>query len=488
MLANLRIVTRLIIAVSVPVAVLIGFTGYNLSDRWQTRAEMASLGALADGVARISRLVHDLQRERGASAVFVGSKGEQLKAELPAQRKQTDEQRAPALEFLKALKAGADAATLKDAIAAAESATAALDTRRQEIDSFTITPVNSNTYFTETVGKLLVVAGEIAKVSSRGDVTGAISAYVSFMQGKERAGQERATGAAGISTGKFDQAGYVRVLGLAAAQDTYLAAFLAGATSSQRKFYADTMAGRVTDEVLRMRKIVAEGGLNGELQGLDGKSWFDATTARIDLLKTVEDRIATDLGAQSHAILADATRALAVLAGIASLGLAGSAALILVMARSITGPVAAMTAAMGRLAQKDWTTEVPAQNRGDEIGQMAKAVQVFKENGIENERLQKETEEARKRQEQQEIEKRRLADEAAAETERKLKELEERMRRTAEEQKQAEERQRAESAKQRKAEMHALADGFEATVKGVVQTVSSSASEMQSSSTSMSAT
>jgi len=158
------------------------------------------------------------------------------------------------------------------------------------------------------------------------------------------------------------------------------------------------------------------------------------------------------------------------------------------IARGITGPVAAMTGAMGRLANKEWTTEVPALDRGDEIGQMARAVQAFKEGGIENERLQAEAEKAREERLKQEEEQRRLKEEAARTEERRQREAEESKRKAEEEHRLEQERLKAEAEQQRKAEMQALADSFEATVKTVVQTVSSSASEMQSSSTSMSAT
>ncbi len=158
------------------------------------------------------------------------------------------------------------------------------------------------------------------------------------------------------------------------------------------------------------------------------------------------------------------------------------------IARSITGPVSAMTAAMGRLASKDWTTEVPAQDRGDEIGHMAKAVQVFKESGMENERLQKEAEIAREQRLKQEEEQRLLKEEAAKAEERRQRDAEEAKRKADEDRRLEQERLKAEAEAQRKREMQALADGFESTVKSVVQTVSSSASEMQSSSTSMSAT
>ena len=58
-----------------------------------------------------------------------------------------------------------------------------------------------------------------------------------------------------------------------------------------------------------------------------------------------------------------------------------------VVARSITGPVVSMTTTMSALAQGDNTVHVPALSNKDEIGQMAKAVQVFKENAIEKVRM-----------------------------------------------------------------------------------------------------
>jgi len=159
-----------------------------------------------------------------------------------------------------------------------------------------------------------------------------------------------------------------------------------------------------------------------------------------------------------------------------------------VIAQGVSRPLIALTGTMGRLANKDWMAEVGGMARGDEIGRMAQAVQVFKEAGIENERLQVEAEAARRRQEAQEIEKRRLADEAAAETERKLRALEEKMRADEEARRIADEAKRAELAAQRRAEMNSLADAFDATVKSVVETVAASAGEMQQSAATLSAT
>jgi len=111
------------------------------------------------------------------------------------------------------------------------------------------------------------------------------------------------------------------------------------------------------------------------------------------------------------------------------------------ISRSIVGPITSMTTAMGSLANKDWTTDVPNQGRTDEIGKMASAVQIFKVNGQEVERLETE-------------------------------------------QKANEERSIAEKRQQ----MIDMANAFDASVGGVVQSVSSASTEMQSSAQTLSAT
>ncbi|BCH29614.1 chemoreceptor McpA [Mesorhizobium sp. L-8-10] len=65
------------------------------------------------------------------------------------------------------------------------------------------------------------------------------------------------------------------------------------------------------------------------------------------------------------------------------------------LTRLIAAPINALTAAMGRLAAGDNATEVPATGRRDEIGQMAGAVQVFKDAQIAKVRLEAEAVETR---------------------------------------------------------------------------------------------
>jgi methyl-accepting chemotaxis protein len=81
---------------------------------------------------------------------------------------------------------------------------------------------------------------------------------------------------------------------------------------------------------------------------------------------------------------------LAALAFQTNMTLLGAAALVTLLAaglawvisRTITKPVNALTATMGRVADGDFETDIPGVERSDEVGAMARAVEVFRENGI----------------------------------------------------------------------------------------------------------
>jgi methyl-accepting chemotaxis protein len=66
---------------------------------------------------------------------------------------------------------------------------------------------------------------------------------------------------------------------------------------------------------------------------------------------------------------------------------------------SVSRPIAAMTVAMRRLADQDLAVGIPSVGRGDEIGAMAQAVQVFKESALHRQELEREGEQLRRDQE-----------------------------------------------------------------------------------------
>ena len=79
------------------------------------------------------------------------------------------------------------------------------------------------------------------------------------------------------------------------------------------------------------------------------------------------------------------------------LAVVGGLAASLWLARSLTAPLVELTRVVAALARADWSVTVPYASRGDEVGRMARAVNIFRDNGLENERLKRIEEEGRHR-------------------------------------------------------------------------------------------
>ena len=71
----------------------------------------------------------------------------------------------------------------------------------------------------------------------------------------------------------------------------------------------------------------------------------------------------------------------------------------ILLSRAIARPIVDMTGAMTMLANGDHAVRIPAVNRTDEVGLMARAVQVFRDNALESERLRQEQAESEKQME-----------------------------------------------------------------------------------------
>ncbi len=89
-----------------------------------------------------------------------------------------------------------------------------------------------------------------------------------------------------------------------------------------------------------------------------------------------------------------------IMAGLVAL--AGGAAFFLwIVSTRVVRPLHVVADSMGKLASGALETMVSGQERRDEVGQMARAVQVFKENAVKTRQLESEAEAARQRQEEE---------------------------------------------------------------------------------------
>jgi len=152
---------------------------------------------------------------------------------------------------------------------------------------------------------------------------------------------------------------------------------------------------RYFGEIDAMRLSVMEASSRNQPYPVKAEAWDSTaaagTAAMREALAATDTLIARSLAAE----IGRAETALAVAATIL-LGLALLVAVAgYVVIVQITRPIGGITRAMRHLARGDWTTDVPGQGRRDEIGQMAAAVLVFRQNGQETETLRAAQEESR---------------------------------------------------------------------------------------------
>ena len=104
---------------------------------------------------------------------------------------------------------------------------------------------------------------------------------------------------------------------------------------------------------------------------------LDVVTETAEGLRVQSDRHAEAIVVEAAVIMVALT--------VVAVGLGGI--LLLFVVRTITRPIVTMTAAMDSLAAGDLNVTVPAQDRADEIGAMARSVVIFKDNMLRNTEL-----------------------------------------------------------------------------------------------------
>ncbi|MFK4259906.1 methyl-accepting chemotaxis protein [Agrobacterium tumefaciens] len=167
-----------------------------------------------------------------------------------------------------------------------------------------------------------------------------------------------------------------------------LDAFLATAAKWQRE---------VAEVEIKLMQQPATRGQAADLEASGaGKATMDAMRSKAaEMSGAAQDRLDAAVETQDAAVATSYTTL--AISSVASLVLAIVAGALLVL--SIAKPIRAMTAFMERLAGGDTSSEVPGRGRGDEIGDMSGAVEVFRQAAISNRELEAEAEASRARAE-----------------------------------------------------------------------------------------
>jgi methyl-accepting chemotaxis protein len=292
LLTNLSIKQKLTLISIIPLLLVAFLAGKLFVNSYYTYTDLNKLGKVVHISTEIGALVHEVQKERGLTAGFIGSNGEKFISELSNQRKIVDEKKESLLVDLKMINPKDYSDELSSSLKRIVIQLSYLSDTRNRVSNLSIKGSVAISFYTKLNTLSLNAVGKITKLSHDADVSQKLVSYVNFLLSKERAGIERAVLTSTFVLDSYTKGTKAKFITLIAQQDAYIDSFLKITDLKSEQFYHETLVGNDITEVNRIREIAINKNSSFEV---DASYWFSKITMKINLLKKTEDYLSKKL-------------------------------------------------------------------------------------------------------------------------------------------------------------------------------------------------
>lgn len=361
MLKNAPLSVKLLLILIFPLLGFLAFAGVYVTGKYHTLTEMDRTVTASGTAQKISAVVTSLQRERGASGVFIGSGGTSMRDALSQFRIDSD----TTIKALRSLSTEASAELIEVLGGLDEIATL-----RQQVDAQSINSGESGARYTRLIGSLIGYTHSLEVRVSDPRILRALGALNQFVEMKERAGRERALLGLAFSQKQLNAdllARLSRNLGEFAA---YQDAFQRRATADFKNKLDSALQQSASQAASNLQRTALETPL-GEALNATPEEWFKLSTARIDLMVQVERELGqnvAELASQAHDEAASSLwMTIAAMLGV----LSAVVVLSLLIIRNIRSAVSDVNDTLVALAKRDLTAHTSYEG-GDEFGVIAR--------------------------------------------------------------------------------------------------------------------
>jgi signal transduction histidine kinase len=352
MIRNLQIRSKLIAILVTPLIALTVLASLAIGANVARGVQADRVNDETAFALNLSQLVHELQRERDLSAGWVGSGRRAGYGGVVAQRVASNQALADFRRDVEGLSFEDDDSVLRQRVDTALAKLGKLNDERQRIeDNPTLTVAKTLDFYSGIINDLLAVDLEIATQTDDRDLIRNVSTFVALARFKEAVSLERGFLNAAASAGRFGQGEFQRLATIIGAQDTWRAQFDATASPEQRAFLDQALRSRDVQEATALREPILLAGPAAQVS-LDPKPWFRYMSAKLDLLRGVERKLADDVTAASQAAQSSASRQALLYTVILTIVLWVTVGLSLLLARSMVGPLRTLTRSANDVAER----------------------------------------------------------------------------------------------------------------------------------------
>lgn len=369
-LDKLSIKIKLLILVILPSIALIYFASNVISDLSRSESSMNQIHELVGVGLRIGDFVHESQKERGMTAGFLGSKGQKFANKLPEHYRELDERISEFQSELKILHLSDYSQEFIEQLNIVKDELKQLPAIRERVLNQQLTVKEAVSFYTNLHSNSLDLIGYMSRLSLDAEVGRSITAYVYFLQSKERAGIERAVLTGTFAADQFGPGMANKFIELLNTQNNFLSVFNQYAADGQKKALSDLLKSPVSLEVDKFRQIALERSVQGGF-GVEPAVWFETKSQQINALKVLENEIAEELDESTHYLAADARfyyyLDLAITAAVILLGIV----MIVLIYKNIMTKVRRLQATMQEVATTGKFNKLSQIDSADEIGVMS---------------------------------------------------------------------------------------------------------------------
>ncbi|WP_447893308.1 methyl-accepting chemotaxis protein [Pseudomonas marginalis] len=310
---------------------------------------------------KLSQLITTLQRERGASGVFLGSGGKSMGERMVQMRRDSS----AAVEVVRGLSTSGGA-NLDNVLRALDQ----LPAMRGQVDKLSINSTESGARYTEIIQVLTGYTHSLEASVNNATIVYALGALNQFIEMKERAGRERVVLGLVFSQGHFDEALLSRFSRNLGEFGAYYDAFRRKAPAASLAQFDTQMQQPAAVEVAKLQRLAFEVPM-GQALGIKPEAWFETSTQRIDLMSQVEEALGQSVSSLAMHERDDASRALWLTIGAVIVALLAVAVLSWLIIRMIDSAVRDLNRVLNDLAQRDLTARATYDSK-DEFGQISR--------------------------------------------------------------------------------------------------------------------